>query len=70
MFAITHEGNWGSNRELGKGIEPEYPILFSQPDTNLEYWVESWKKRLPSALLVKGGEVLAHGEPLGDEEIV
>ena len=70
VFAITHEGNWGSNRELGKRVEPEYPILFSQPDTNLESWVRSWKKSLPSALLVKGGEVLAHGEPLAILSVV
>jgi len=70
VFSITHEGNWGSNRELGKRIEPEYPILFSQPDTKLENWVESWKKSLPSALLVKDGEVLAHGEPLAILSIV
>lgn len=70
VFSITHEGNWGSNRELGKRINPEYPILFSQPDTRLEGWVRSWEKCLPSALLVKNGEVLAYGEPLAILSIV
>lgn len=64
VFSITQEGNWGSNRELGKRIEPRYPILFSQPDVNLETWVKSWKKSLPSALLIQNGAVIAHGEPL------
>jgi len=63
VFAITEEGNWGSNREIEKRIEPQYPVLFSQPDLKLEAWIKTWNKSIPAALLVQNGTVVAHGEP-------
>tara|TARA_Y100000994_G_scaffold30782_1_gene21462 strand:+ start:4356 stop:5600 length:1245 start_codon:yes stop_codon:yes gene_type:complete len=63
VFAVTEEGNWGSNREIEKRIAPQYPVLFSQPDLNLEAWVQTWDKSIPAALLVQDGVVVAHGEP-------
>ena len=63
VFAITQEGNWGSNREIEKRIKPQYPVLFSQPDLKLETWVKTWKKSIPAALLVQNGKIVAHGEP-------
>lgn len=65
-LVVTHQGNFGANREFASRHGIQTPVVFSLPDPALAGWVEDWKDEMPTAFLFFGaGPATAWGDAAG-----